>query len=188
MIIAYFDKDSRRYTSFYSEGDGNLEMYKPTEEEQREAKRRRMIRNAAIGAGAAALVAGGGLMYLNKKGNGSVSRGWRNVKTGWADKLSGGKISKMREADRHAQKVIKEKASEVNNLKKALNGAISTNADKTAEISRYRGVISDKNKAIEDLSGKNGMKNLAKGLVNQGKDKVKAFLGRITGKGNKNFE
>lgn len=188
MIKVYFDEELRQYTSFYSDDSNNLEKYQPTEEEQREAKRRRMIRHAAIGAGAAALVAGGGLLYLRGKGKGSISKGWRNVKTGWADKLSGGRISKLESANRDAQKVIKTQTSKVNNLNNAVNNVLADSANKTAEISKYKGVIAEKAKDIENLSGANGLKNLAKGVVKQGKGKVKAFFGRLTGSKNKNFE
>lgn len=188
MITVYFDEDLRQYTSIYSEGEKDLEMYQPTEAEQREAKRRKMIRQAAIGAGAAALVAGGSLMYLRGKGKGSISRGWRNVKTGWADKLSGGRISKLESANRDAQKVIKENSSKVKNLNNAVNNVLADSANKSAEISRYRGVIAEKTKDIKNLSGANGLKNLAKGVAKAGAGKVKAFFGRLTGAKNKNFE
>lgn len=188
MIKVYFDEELRQYTSFYSDDSDNLEKYQPTEEEQREAKRRRMIRHAAIGAGAAALLAGGGLMYLNSKGKGSISKGWKNVKTGWADKLSGGRISKLESANRDAQKALKTQVSKVNNLNTALKGTLSDSAKKTAEISKYKGVIAEKTKDIENLSGSNGLKNLAKGVVKQGKGKIKAFFGRMVGAKNKNFE
>ena len=181
MIKVYFDNELRQYTSFYSEGEKDLEMYQPTEAEQREAKRKRMIRHAAIGAGAAALLAGGGLMYLRGKGNGSIGKGWRNVKTGWADKLSGGRISKLESANRDAQKALKTQVSKVNNLNTALKGTLADSAKKTAEISKYKGVIAEKTKDIENLSGAKGMKNLAKGLAKSGKGKIKAFFGRMVG-------
>nr|DAK84322.1 MAG TPA: hypothetical protein [Caudoviricetes sp.] len=188
MIKVYFDEELRQYTSFYSEGDGNLEMYQPTEKEKEEARRRRMIRSAAIGAGAAALVTGAGIMYLRGKGKGSISKGWRNVKTGWADKLSGGRISKLESANRDAQKVIKENTSKVKNLNNAVNNVLADSANKSAEISRYRGVIAEKTKDIKNLSGANGLKNLAKGVAKAGAGKVKSFFGRLTGSKNKNFE
>lgn len=182
MITIYFDDELRQYTSLYSDeyGGGELpERYQPTEEELR---RRRRIRNAAIGAGAAALLAGGGLMYLNHKGGGSISKGWRNVKTGWADKLSGGRISKLESANRDAQKALKSQHSKMQNLESALQGSLSANARSKADISKYQGIISEKNQDIANLSGSNGMKNLAKGLTKSGKEKVKSFLGRLVGR------
>lgn len=100
----------------------------------------------------------------------------------------GGRISKLESANRDAQKVIKDNTSKVKNLNNAVNNVLADSANKSAEISRYRGIVADKTKDIENLSGANGLKNLAKGVVKQGKGKIKAFFGRMVGSKNNNFE
>lgn len=124
-----FDPYTRSFSAVYpeyDEYDAYNAYYSAADEEEaaRKARNRRRMRNLAIGAGAAAALTGGGLLYLRHKGNGNIGKGFMLTKHKIADKLTGGKFTAYRDKARSATRAAA-KAEAVK--KRALEMAVKKN-------------------------------------------------------------
>lgn len=121
-----FDPYTRSFSAVYPEYDEYDAYYSAADEEEaaRKARNRRRLRNLAIGAGAAGLATGAGLLYLRHKGNGNIGKGFMLTKHKIADKLTGGKFTAYRDKARSATR----EAAKANALKdRALAMAVKKN-------------------------------------------------------------
>ena len=143
-----FDPYTRSFSAVYpeyDEYDAYDAYYSAADEEEaaRRARRRRRMRNLAIGAGAAAALTGGGLLYLRHKGNGNIGKGFMLTKHKIADKLTGGKFTayrdKARSATREAAKAnsVKERAMAM--LKKKASALDRANYEKFWQEAKLKG-------------------------------------------------
>jgi hypothetical protein len=107
-----FDPYTRSFSAVYPEYYDAYYSAEDEEEADRRARKRRRMRNLAIGAGTAAALAGGGLLYLRHKGHGNIGAGWSHVKDRAANKLSGGAFDRVRA---HNSVLNKKVTQQINN-------------------------------------------------------------------------
>ena len=140
-----FDPYTRSFSAVYpeyDEYDAYNAYYSAAEDEEeaaRRARNRRRMRNLAIGAGAAAALAGGGLLYLRHKGHGSISKGWGKMKYGMANKLSGGKLEDYRKDARKQKQNFERLAGSISKQRNRQRTKAAAAAARAAEIAKNMG-------------------------------------------------
>lgn len=171
-----FDPYTRSFSAVYPEYYDAYYSAEDEEEAARRARKRRRIRNLAIGAGAAAALAGGGLLYLRHKGRGSIGDGWKHVKDRTANKISGGAFDRAREDAFKSNRRVKDLEKAGINYQKLVK----------AQNSKIRGLEKagrDYQKLVKsqhsNIKGLNESLSGAKGQVGMYKSALSRAMGRI---------
>ena len=139
-----FDPYTRSFSAVYpeyDEYDAYNAYYSAVDEEEaaRKARNRKRMRNLAIGAGAAAALAGGGLLYLRHKGHGSIGKGWAKLKYGISNKLSGGKLEEDRKDARKQKQNFERLAGSISKQRNRQRAKAAAAAARAVEIANNMG-------------------------------------------------